>query len=67
MPDLDADTIADAAQQPANASQDGRSVTAVPIPDQIDAAKFQAANKASSNTRPRGIKLVRCIPPGAAE
>lgn len=54
MPDLTADDIAAAAQQPASASVDGRSAAAVPIPDQIAAAKFQAVADALDGTNDNG-------------
>lgn len=74
MPDLDADVIAEAAQKPASASQDGRAAAAHPIPDQIEADKYQKAQTALTGTNPNGgprsgwggLRAARAIPPGAA-
>lgn len=70
---LTADDIADAATDPASASAGGQSATAVPIPDQIAAAKFQAATTATAGTNANGgprsgwgaTRPARVIPPGA--
>lgn len=67
MPDLDADVIAEAAQAPASASQDGRSATAVPIRDQIEAAKFKAANTSRTSAGWAGLGKAKAIPPGPQE
>jgi hypothetical protein len=66
--DLTPDVIAQNATKPASASVDGQSAEQVPIGDQIKAAQFAAANQppASGRRRPRGIRLVRGVPPGAA-
>lgn len=57
MPDLTPESIAEAATQPASASVDGQSAAAVPIPDQIAAAKYKAAadalNALNDNGGPR--------------
>ncbi|MFO0806666.1 MAG: hypothetical protein U0791_26470 [Gemmataceae bacterium] len=66
MPDLDADTIAEAAQGPASTSQDGRSAAAVPIPDQIEAAKFKAANVSGGGSW-GSVGKAKAIPPGPQE
>lgn len=53
MPDeLTPETIATAATEPAEAEKDGQSAAAHPIPDQIEAAKFAAANKVTSGKKP---------------
>jgi len=67
MPDLDADTIAEFALKPAEAAGDGQSAKAHPIPDLILAAKFKAANAASSASTFAGLKKQRAIPPGPQE
>jgi hypothetical protein len=54
MPDLTADDIAEAASQPASASSDGQSAAAHPIPDQIEAAKFQATGTGLDGTNDNG-------------
>jgi hypothetical protein len=43
---VDADSIAEAAAQPASATVEGRTAAAHPIPDQIAAAKFKLAQEA---------------------
>lgn len=64
-PPLTADDIATAAKNPASAASDGNSVTAQPLRDQIEAAKFAAANqKNASGRRRRGWSFVPIIPPG---
>lgn len=62
MPDLTAEEIAARALKPAKAAGDGQSAEQVPIPDQIAAAKFAAAN--SPTPRTSGIRLIRTLPPG---
>lgn len=54
MPDLTPEAIAAAAQEPASATVDGRSAAAVPIPDQIEAARFAAASDALAGTNDNG-------------
>lgn len=54
MPDLTPDTIADAATQPASAAQDGRSASAVSIPDQIAANNYAEAADALSGDNDNG-------------
>lgn len=54
--ELTADTIAQAATEPASASVDGQSAAAVPIPDQIAAARYKAAQDALSGTNASGGK-----------
>ncbi len=62
MPELTAEEIAARALKPAKAAGDGQSAEQVPIPDQIEAAKFAAAN--SPTPRTSGIRLIRTTPPG---
>lgn len=73
MPDaVDADTIAANANAPQSASVDGLAAAQVPIPDQIEAAKFQAAAAATAGTNSggglksgwRGLRPGRAVPPG---
>lgn len=66
MPDLTPDAIAQAATQPLKASADGQSAEAVPIADQIEAAKFLAANKKTASGKRPKIRLTRVVPPGAS-
>lgn len=54
MPDLTPDDIAEAAAAPASASTDAGSASAHSIPDQIAAAKFQAAGNALDGTNDNG-------------
>lgn len=66
-PQLTPEVIAQAAQMPAEGAVDGRSAKAVPIPDQIAAAKFAAANaRDAQGRRPKPFRLTRAIPPGAS-
>lgn len=51
---ITADDIAEAAAAPASASAGGQSATAVSIPDQIEAAKFQAGANAVAGTNANG-------------
>lgn len=64
MPDLDAEAIAEAALKPAAGTQDGRSATAHPLLDQIEAAKFVATNTNAAARTWAGIPKHRAIPPG---
>jgi len=57
-----AQTIADAISKPAEAEQDGTRAKAHSLKDQIEAAKFAAANAAPRRLK---IKFVKMIPPGA--
>lgn len=75
MPDpVTADSIAEAAANPQSASVDGQQAAAHPIPDQIEAAKFQASNEALDGTNDNGgprsgwgrLRTARVVPPGAA-
>lgn len=66
MPDLTPEAIAEAAQQPLKAAADGQSAEAVPIKDQIEAAKFAAANKVGASGKRAKIRLTRVVPPGAS-
>lgn len=66
MPDLTPEAIAQAATGPLKASADGQSAEAVPIADQIEAAKFLAANKKTAAGKRPKIRLTRVIPPGAS-
>jgi len=74
VPDpVDADIIAENANSPADASVDGMSASQVPIPDQIDAAKFtgtaSALDATAENGGPRSgwncTRPARHRPPGA--
>jgi hypothetical protein len=65
--DLDADSIAVAAQQPAKAEVDGVKVEVVPIPDQIAADRYrrtQAALPASGGSAWGCVRTARVQPPG---
>lgn len=53
MPDLD-DIATNATSKPASGSQDGRSASAHPIPDQIQAVGAQATSAAVSGTNRNG-------------
>lgn len=52
--DLTADSIAEAATQPASASVDGQSAAAVSISDQIAALKFKESVAAAAGTNDNG-------------
>jgi hypothetical protein len=52
--ELTPESIAEAATQPAEGSVDGRSAKAVPIPDQIEAAKFAAGAASVEGTNAGG-------------
>lgn len=52
--ELSPDTIAEDANLPASASQDGRAATAVPIPDKIAADKYQKASAALEGQNANG-------------
>ena len=70
---VDADKIAEAANAPASATVDGRTAAAHPIPDQIAADQYRAANEAAAETNARGgarsawnmTRPAKAIPPGA--
>jgi hypothetical protein len=66
VPDLTPEAIAQAASEPLKASADGQSAEAVPIKDQIEAAKFLAANKKTAGGKRPKIRLTRIVPPGSA-
>lgn len=68
MAEVTPGSIAEAAAAPAEASKDGQSAKAVPIPDQIAAAKFAAANQTDGSGRRRRapLRLARVVPPGAS-
>jgi hypothetical protein len=54
VPDLSIDTIAEAAQQPASGSVDGRSAEAHPIPDQLAALRAKATADAQAGENASG-------------
>ena len=61
------ESIAEAASQPAESSNGNQSAKAHPLKDQIEAAKFAAANTpTASGRKPRGFRFTRVIPPGSA-
>lgn len=57
------DTILENALAPKRASGDAGSMEQHSIPDQIEAARFAAAQK-SARARKLGIRYVQLIPPG---
>lgn len=64
MPDdteLTPETIATAAAEPAEAEKDGQRAKAHPIPDQIEAAKFAAANATDANGKKPKIRTRRVV------
>lgn len=63
VPDLE-DTIAENAAGPAEVRGDAASVRQHPLPDQIAAARFQAAN-AAVRSPGLGIVLRKIVPPSA--
>ena len=65
--DLDADTIAVAAQQPQSGSVDGVQVTMPSIPDQIAADRYRRSQAAmASNGSAWGmVRTARVQPPGS--
>jgi hypothetical protein len=71
--DLTADTIAEAATQPASVSIDGQSAQAVPIADQIAALQFQKSQEALAGKNASGgaksgwnkLRTAKSVPPGA--
>lgn len=66
MAEVTPESIAEAATKPASASKDGQAASAVPIPDQIAAAKFAAAQRRDARGRRPRIRLTRVVPPGGA-
>jgi hypothetical protein len=72
--ELTADSIAEAAQQPASATVDGKTAAAHPLPDQLEVLKFKAAEAATTGTNAGGGRKSawrsavtgRAVPPGAA-
>lgn len=63
MAEIDASTIAENATKPQTASQDGRSASQFSIQDQIAAAKFKAAQNATSEDFPFNVRQI--VPPGS--
>jgi hypothetical protein len=47
-----------------SAEADGQKVERLPLKDRIEAAKFLAAQQ--SGRRRKTVRLIRCLPPGAA-
>jgi len=72
MADL-SDTIEDAAQDPAAASEDGRSATSRPLADLIAADKYLKSAGALDGTNQNGgprsgwgcLRMARAVPPGS--
>lgn len=65
MPDL-SDTIEEAASDPQSASIDGRSATARPIKDLIEADRYLAEKEAAQSSTTRlGVRFFATKPPGA--
>lgn len=60
--EITTDQIVEAATGAQEFTDDGQTVKQVPIPDQIEAAKFAAAQKSK---RRQGIRLMKFVPPGA--
>jgi hypothetical protein len=73
MPDL-SELVETAAAKPASATVDGQSMSAVSIPDLIEAAHFQAGQAAVVGTNDNGgpksgwrmTRPARVVPPGAS-
>jgi hypothetical protein len=68
MPDASddlGDTIADAAQGPSSVTSDGHSVSARPLAELIEADRY-LRNKEAAERAPRGIRITKLLPPGAA-
>jgi len=68
MPDTDPETIGDAIEQVAkgmvsSSSENGRSMTNMPIRDLIEADHYLAAKAAASKPH-FGLRMTKCIPPG---
>ena len=63
--DLDADSIAVAAQQPQKASVDGVAAEAHSIPDQITADRYRRTKTAVAGKSGWGaVRIARVLPPG---
>lgn len=63
MAETDADKILNNALAPKRASGDAGSMEQHSIPDQIEGARFAAAQKAAK-ARKTGVRYVQMIPPG---
>lgn len=61
-PVLTAEEIAEAAKGAQSFTADGQSATVIPIKDQIEAAKFEAAQKSKKR---QGLRFLRMVPPDA--
>lgn len=63
------EAIEDAITDPAAASQDGRSATARPIRDLIEADQYLSGKEALSNGQSgwAALRPARVVPPGASE
>lgn len=61
-PVLTPEAIAAAASGAQEFATDGQTAKAVPIPDQIEAAKFEAAQRSKKK---QGIKFLKMVPPTA--
>jgi len=64
MPDDLIDAIRDSAKAPAKASGDAGSVEQHKLPDQIAADKY-LASKQATNSKNRGLRFNKLVPPGA--
>jgi len=58
------ETIRESAQAPAKASGDAGSVEQHKLTDQIEADRY-LASKSAMNTKNRGLRFNRIVPPGA--
>jgi hypothetical protein len=58
------DAIAENLQKPKQASVDGQSVSTHSLPEQIEAAKFVAAENAKA-VKGFGLSFAKIVPPGA--
>jgi hypothetical protein len=68
MPDTDLETICEAIDLVAkgmvsSSSENGRSMTNIPIRDLIEADRYLAAKAAASKPH-FGLRMTKCVPPG---
>jgi hypothetical protein len=59
------DTIRQNAQGPAKVTGDAGSVEQHPLPDQIEADRYLASKEAAESKK-RGLRLNKLVPPGAS-
>ena len=59
------EAIIDAAQKPSSATVDGRSATAQPLRDMIDADRYVEGKRAARKSSGWGIRFAKIVPPGA--